>query len=264
MNTDCRINSRSIQQRHVPLEKLSNLRELGGYPVTDSGGRKKQIKWGLLYRSGGGAISAKDTQCLEGLKLKTIVDFRAGEEKEELLVKPSAGGFGQLATVSKQVELPINVGNLMGVLSDSGEWVYNSTADGAVAEMKKLYSALPAEAILQYRELFSLLSDPSNAPLLFHCSAGKDRTGLASALLLHALGANRETIMEDYLASAEYLRKYYIPYLETRPHIVPYMTVREEYLLTAWAEIEKYGGADRYISHELKADTEHLRSLYTG
>jgi protein-tyrosine phosphatase len=99
--------------------------------------------------------------------------------------------------------------------------------------------------------------------LLFHCSAGKDRTGLASALILHALGADRETVMEDYLASAEHLRKHYTPYLETKPYMVPYMTVREEYLLTALAEIEKHGGLDRYISHELKADTEHLRDLYT-
>jgi protein-tyrosine phosphatase len=214
----------------------------------------------LLYRGGSpGGMSANDQRCLEERKIRTIVDFRAAGEKEELLSTSRM----QLATVSKRVELPIDAGNLMGALSRSGEWVYNSSIEGAVAEMKKLYTALPMEAIPRYRELFALLSDPSNTPLLFHCSAGKDRTGLVSALLLHALGASRETVMEDYLASVEHLRKHYTPYLETKPHMVPYMTVREEYLTTALAEIEKYGGLDSYLSHELKVDTEHLRKLYT-
>jgi protein-tyrosine phosphatase len=119
------------------------------------------------------------------------------------------------------------------------------------------------EAIPRYRELFALLSNPDNTPLLFHCSAGKDRTGLAAALVLHALGADRETVLEDYLASAEHLRRHYISHIETKPHIAPYMTVREDYLATGLVEIEKYGGLDSYISHELKVDTEHLRKLYT-
>jgi hypothetical protein len=139
MDTYCSAVSRTIKQRLVPLEGLSNLRELGGYPVMDRDGRKKQIKWGLLYRSGAGDISAKDKQCLEDRGLKTIVDFRAAEEKEEL----GAGAVGQLATVSKRVELPIDAGNLMGALSNSGEWVYNSSAEGAVAEMIRLYTGLP-------------------------------------------------------------------------------------------------------------------------
>jgi protein-tyrosine phosphatase len=130
--------------------------------------------------------------------------------------------------------------------------------------MKKLYAALPGEAIPWYRVLFELLSDPSNTPLLYHCTAGKDRTGLASALILYALGADEETIYKDYLESTRLLQERLAALLKDRPYMVPYMTVQESYLKIAYAEIEKYGGLEKYIRNELRADTDHLRNLYTG
>jgi protein-tyrosine phosphatase len=151
----------------------------------------------------------------------------------------------------------------MGSLSESGEWLFNTAAQGAEAEMIKLYSLLPREAIPRYRVLFSLLSDPDKTPILFHCSAGKDRTGLAAALILHALGADKETIMEDYLASTEYLHPYCEVYSKTKPHKKAYMTVKKEYLLTAFSVLESYGGMDKYLVNELKADIKLLQRLYT-
>jgi protein-tyrosine phosphatase len=245
-------------KRILPLEGVLNVRELGGYPVVDaqSGGeQKKQVTWGLLYRSGDlEGIAPASKRRLEQRKITTIVDFRSTEEKK------AVPGI-QLSTVTRREELPIDAGNLMG--SPDGQWLFNPDSSGAMAEMLQLYALLPREAIPRYREFFALLSDPANAPLLFHCSAGKDRTGLASALVLHTLGASMETIMTDYLASTECLRSRYLPYAETKPYMIPYMTVREEYLLTAFTEIDKYGGLDRYIARELKADTGRLRRLYT-
>jgi protein-tyrosine phosphatase len=244
-------------KRILPLEGVLNVRELGGYPVVDTGGHEKQVIWGLLYRSGDlEGIAPAGKRCLEQRKITTIVDFRSSEEKQ---VFPGI----QLSTVTMRRELPIDAGNLMGTFSPGGQWLFNPDSSGAVEEMLRLYALLPGEAIPRYREFFATLADPSNVPLLFHCSAGKDRTGLASALLLHALGASRETIMADYLVSAECLYSRYLPYVETKPYMVPYMTVREEYLLTAFREIDKYGGLDRYIARELKADTPYLRRLYT-
>jgi protein-tyrosine phosphatase len=138
------------------------------------------------------------------------------------------------------------------------------TLDGAETEMKKLYTALPEEAIPRYRVLFELLSDPSNTPLLYHCTAGKDRTGLASALILYALGTDMETIYKDYLESTRLLQEHLAVLLKGRPYMAPYMTVQESYLETACAEIEKYGGFETYIRNELRADIRRLRSLYTA
>ncbi|MDR2073157.1 MAG: tyrosine-protein phosphatase [Spirochaetaceae bacterium] len=251
MDNDVIPQKRTEKIRILPTEGLFNVRELGGYPV--AGG---YTKWGLIYRAGEPeGMNRADKKNLEGRGIKTVVDFRAAAERRSFL------GYG-LATVTKRVELPIDAGNLMGAVS--GEWTYTPDTRGAAAKMEKLYAALPGEAIPRYRELFALLAEPANVPLIFHCSAGKDRTGLASALLLHALGASEETIMEDYLLSAECLRRLYLPYMETRPYMVPFMTVRRSYLLTALTVIkDEYGGLDGYLTRELRADIPHLRRLYT-
>ncbi|GHV86469.1 protein-tyrosine-phosphatase [Spirochaetia bacterium] len=241
------------ETRVLPMEGIRNVRELGGCPVTVEG-KQKQVKWGLIYRSEGPAgMTAVDQTILESRNIKTVVDFRAAEEKSVLFNLRGA----------RLVELPIDAGNLMGTTSNTGEWLYNANAEGAAAEMRRLYTALTAEAIPRYREFFALLADSANMPVLFHCSAGKDRTGMAAALLLYALGASQETIIADYMISAELLRQYSEPYIKTKPQIVPYMTVREDYLAEAFKAIEAMGGLDKYITKDLGADRGHLRKLYT-
>jgi len=242
------------KQRHIPLQGLLNTRELGGYPVIVNG-EQKQVKWGLIYRSGSPEnMNAGDKALLESRNIKTVVDFRSIDER--------SASF-DLSTMVKKVELPIDAGNLMGTVLKTGEWNYNHSAEGAEAEMGQLYSILAVEGIPRYRTLFSLLSQPDNTPLLFHCAAGKDRTGLAAALILHALGASMETIMEDYLVSTEYLRPFWIRYADSYSHMLPYMKVKEEYLLAAFSALENYGGIDRYLTNELGANINLLREYYT-
>ena len=242
-------------EQRLPLKGLLNTRELGGYPVIVNG-KPRQVKRGVMYRSGSPEyIKAEDKEILEKLKIKTVADFRSANEK--------SASF-DLSSVVKKIDLPIDAGNLMGTVLATGEWLYNPSPNGAEEEMLKLYAVLANEAIPRYRALFSLLADPSNTPLLFHCSAGKDRTGLASALILHALGAGKETIMEDYLCSTEYLRPYWEHYLPDKPQMLPYMRVKESYLEAAFETIQKYGGIDSYLTKELRADPKLLRELYTA
>jgi len=242
------------KQRYIHLKGLLNTRELGGYPVNVNG-KQKQVKWGLIYRSGSPEnMNADDKALLEGRNIKTVVDFRSTEERTAVF---------NLSTLVKKVELPIDAGNLMGTILNTGEWLYNPSTEGAVVEMLQLYSILPVEGIPRYRELFSLLSQPDNTPLLFHCAAGKDRTGFASALILHALGASMETIMEDYLASTEYLQPYWKQYADTNSHMLPYMTVKNNYLFAAFSVLEGYGGIDNYLANELGANINLLRDYYT-
>ncbi|MDR0447157.1 MAG: tyrosine-protein phosphatase [Treponema sp.] len=257
----------SIQQQlsigcRLPLGGLLNTRELGGYPVSvceNKDGKHEcakhgRIKRGLIYRSGSPEnITPEDTKILEDLGIKTIVDFRSSGEKTAAFY---------LNSVKKMVNLPIDAGNLIGVVLKDGEWFINPDNAGAESEMLKLYSIIPVEGIPRYRELFSLLADPDNSPVLYHCSAGKDRTGLASALILYALGAAMETIMKDYLASTENLAPYWKSYTRTKPYLVPYYTVKESYLLSAFETIEKYGGMEKYLVKELGADPERLRKIY--
>jgi len=245
---------KNAENRRILLEGLLNTRELGLYPVTVDG-KQKRIKQGLLFRSGSPeSITKADQKILENFNIKTTVDFRSSGEKKASFDFPS---------LAKKVNLPIDAGNLMGTLLGNGDWPYNNSPQKAEAEMIQLYTVLPVEALPCYRELFSLLADPSNVPLLFYCSAGKDRTGVASALILHALGAGKETIMENYLCSTENLRPYWEPFENSEPYLIPYYTVRESYLLSAFKAMEKYGGIDQYLTKELGADIHHLQNLYT-
>jgi protein-tyrosine phosphatase len=129
--------------------------------------------------------------------------------------------------------------------------------------MEELYRALAGEVLPAYRQLFSLLGEGKNTPLLFHCSAGKDRTGLAAALILYALGTDKETIFADYTLSSDCLKSKYAAQLASMPQLEPMLTVRRSYLEAAFSRIDTaHGGLDAYLE-ELGADTETLRELYT-
>lgn len=239
--------------KRLPLQGLCNTRELGGYTVTVNG-TQMRIKQGRLYRSGSPEnVIPSDQKILDSLNIKTTVDFRSQGEKTSFFNFPS---------LVNKVNCPIDAGNLMGAVLKTGKWLYNDNTEKAEAEMISLYTILPEEAIPHYRTLFSLLANPASAPVLYYCSAGKDRTGVASALILHALGADRETIFEDYFYSNENLRPYWEPFVDSQPFLIPYYTVREKYLLAAFNTMEKYGGIDKYLTDELGADIKLLRELY--
>jgi protein-tyrosine phosphatase len=233
--------------RLLPLKGLYNLRDLGGYPL--KGGR--QVKWGLLYRGGDfDGLSPEDRELLEKRNIKTIVDFR---DKEEQTLAPD----GAIGTVTSIRWLPIDAGSIL-------DMTRISTNSEGEAVMEKLYRILAEYARSQYGEFFALLSNSANPPLLFHCSAGKDRTGLAAALVLSALGAGRETIIADYLLSEECLKGKYQTWIASNPGQEPLMSVRRSYLEAAFDTIDRiYGGMDRYLRDELGADPELLREMYT-
>jgi protein-tyrosine phosphatase len=235
------------QNRLLPLEGLYNVRDLGGYPAADG----RQVRWGLFYRAGDlHGITDGDRAVLTGLNLKTIVDFRGDQEKKQAPDDP-------LPTVVLTRELAIEAGNML----DLGRVERGISGE---ALMEELYSLLASEARDKYREFFELLADPRNMPLLFHCSAGKDRTGLAAALILSALGVNRETVYADYMLSARCLEGKYTGWLAASPHLAPVVSVRSNYLEAAFRKIDKdYGGIDRYLREEIGTEPERLRAAYT-
>ncbi|MDR3335109.1 MAG: tyrosine-protein phosphatase [Treponema sp.] len=231
----------------IPLEGLYNVRDLGGYPA--AGGR--QVKEGVLYRAGDlHTPTPGDLAVLEGLRLNTIVDFRGTDEKKQ---EPDV----RIQGVVHIHEVPIETGNIVDLLladrSISGE-----------AQMEGMYRRLAHEARPQYREFFKILANPTGTPLLFHCSAGKDRTGLGAALILSALGVDRDLVYADYLLSRVYLQDKYNSWLAKAPYLEPLMSVRQEYLEVAFTVIDQeYGGVDQYLRQDLGADPALLRELYT-
>ena len=113
-----------------------------------------------------------------------------------------------------------------------------------------------------YRRFFDLLQH-SQVPVLFHCTAGKDRTGIASALILTALGVDKTTIISDYLLTNDCLTGKYDNLRQYGRFVEFFETVRVEYLEAAFSEIDKnFGGMDSYLKNQLAVDVDLLRTMY--
>ncbi len=129
-----------------------------------------------------------------------------------------------------------------------------------------------------YHTLLGRIGAEGAGPTLYHCTAGKDRTGWASAVILTLLGVPRETVMADYLASNDYLRAKNeatmamlgaLPTPIARENLEPVLTVRAAYIEAAFAEVDaRYGSFDRYVREGLGLDdaaVERFRTtLLTG
>ncbi len=232
--------------RMMALEGAYNVRDLGGYPTADG----KKVKWNKTLRSGDlNLLTKSDLEHFENMNLKTIIDFRDSNE--------IAQAADRLPTTLKNSHLlSIDAGSIIEMQSISEESAPTLLAKANIAFVKDFQD--------QYREFFRILQNEKSAPLLFHCSAGKDRTGYAAAMFLSSLGVDREVIMEDYLLSAELVKEKYDSIVSAFPVLEPLMTVRPEYLQAAFDEIDlNYGGTEKYLTDCLNVDLELMRKLYT-
>jgi protein-tyrosine phosphatase len=179
--------------RHLNLAGASNFRDLGGYPGT--GGRT--VRWRQIFRSNHlGHLTEADVEVLRPLGLKSAFDFRGTEERVA-----ATCGLAEIAVHSLPIE-PTVVAALRARLA---EGLALSSID-ALDVMRDSYRNYVRYNTPSFRALFAhLLED--RAPLVIHCTAGKDRTGFACALILHALGVADEVIAEDYLLTNRFYRR---------------------------------------------------------
>jgi protein-tyrosine phosphatase len=179
--------------RHLNLAGASNFRDLGGYPARD--GRK--IRWRQLFRSNHlGHLTDADITVLRGLGVKSAFDFRGTEERTA-----AHCGLEEIAVHSLPIE-PTVVADLRARRA-TGQPLSSSAAQDV---MRDSYRGYVRNNTPRFRTLFAhLLED--RAPLVIHCTAGKDRTGFACALILHALGASDDVIAEDYLLTNRFYRR---------------------------------------------------------
>lgn len=252
---ECAMDSARTRATDLPqaiaLEGISNLRDLGGWPV--AGGR---VRRGRIFRAAALAgMTAADADVLAGLGLRTICDLRGREE--------SAGAPSPLAALGgiRLHALPIepSVGaSLRDILATR-----DATGTDAHALMRQAYVAYTVEWAHQYRTLFDLLLDPAGTPLLFHCSAGKDRTGFGAALILTALGADRATVMADYLATRRHWRgDAAMAAALPADAAAALLGVAPELLDAAFEAIETQGGGfARYAADRLGLDPARLARL---
>jgi protein-tyrosine phosphatase len=179
--------------RHLNLAGASNFRDLGGYPARDG----RAVRWRQIFRSNHlGHLTETDIEVLRPLGLKSAFDFRGTEERVAALC-----GLQEVAVHSLPIE-PTVVATLRTRLADRATL---SSAD-ALDVMRDSYRNYVRYNTASFRALFAhLLED--RAPLVIHCTAGKDRTGFACALILHALGVADDLIAEDYLLTNRFYRR---------------------------------------------------------
>lgn len=239
-----------LSERHLPMAGGYNYRDLGGIMNTEG----KYVKWGRVLRSDDlHNLTDADLKYLSSIPLISIVDFRTEDEIKTAADKDPA-------TVVENYKLSISPGNLMtakNLTSMSSEEI-----DSFMLNMNKILVTDPS-VIAQYKKFFELLQNESDTPLMFHCSAGKDRTGMGAALILFSLGVDEETIMNDYLLSNVYLADKYSEYITKYPHLKPLFEVQPEYLKSGIDQIKKdHGSVENYLTTILNVDIDKMKSLY--
>lgn len=240
-----------ITERLLPLEGAYNFRDLGGIPTKEG----RYIKWGTLFRSGDlSTLTQNDIAYLRQVGLHSLVDFRTNEEVEQA---PNV----ELPFVTSY-KLPIAPGNLGASLQSDLQNKTTAELDSFMMLANQSF-ALDTEIIKQYQSFFRLLQEENHLPLVFHCSAGKDRTGMGAALFLYSLGVEEELIFQDYLASNIYLEDKYAPYTQKYPNLTALFSVKPEFLKAGFDAIkDTYGSIDHFLENTLEVDRAVMKSIY--
>jgi len=248
-----------VAERVLPLEAGSNFRDVGGYP--GAGGR--HVRWGLIYRSAGQPLlTPADQAQIARLGLANLVDLRSAEERRLAPtriqnIRYNAVGYSMAALMPAASATPIRNGST-------------------------LYRGFPTLLAPHLRLVFDRLLNERGA-LAYNCSAGQDRTGFVTAMILSALGVSRATIMADYALSTDLRRpQFEMPPIDpavaasdpvarmfagyqTPQAAKPTPLVEADgtpFLAGAFAEItEKYGSVEAYLEREAGLTPARRRAL---
>lgn len=254
------------QLRRLPFRGAKNFRDLGGYQTVEG----RTVRWNVLYRSDSlHKLNDDDLKRLTALNLARIVDFRAPYEA---------------AKEPDRLPSDLSVSLLKLPMEDSSTKVWHEARDEMVKNMKTLDPVmymqqtnleLATKFTPEYRLFFRELLACNGKPILFHCAAGKDRTGFAAACILRILGVPFETILQDYLLTNRYLLNAYrwemllASVLRGRKFadgIRGFMRADERYLNAAFETLEKeHGSFDAYVREGLglsEQDVTKLRQTY--
>ena len=245
--------------RKLPFTGAHNFRDLGGYKTLDG----KTVKWGKVYRSDNlHSLTDEDLKYMERLNLKSVVDFRSDEERDE---EPD-----RLTPDMTPILLPIKF-EPEGVTETLMRDLTFGDLDSSNL-LRDFNVILVKEFTEEYRDFFRHIVDNGGEPFVLHCTAGKDRAGFGSAMILTVLGVPREKIIEDYLLTNTYVSDHVeSKLLETElktffradsDNLRKINLVEERYIKAAFDTIDSHwGGMDQYISEGLNLTEEDISKI---
>jgi protein-tyrosine phosphatase len=228
--------------RHLRLQGGYNFRDVGGYPTSDG----RRTRWQLLLRSESLAgLTRRSREALVEYGLRTVVDLRGAVELQENAFDPSA--WPPLGYMHQ---------NMMG--DEMMAELARSPAPGRGSQrLTNLYTSILDRRRTQVQRTLAALATTGTLPALVHCTAGKDRTGLIVALALSIAGVPRDTIVEDYSLSAQFMIDDDLKAQANPDKIPPGYETWEEYrrefcppeaMLDTLRHLdERYGGVEEYV-----------------
>lgn len=234
----------------MPVKNPSNFRDLAAHVDAP-------LRRGTLYRSDHlGALDEDDARAIRALGVRRVLDFRGVHERTAAECR-----LPDVKVHSLAIE-PTVVQSLSKLLQSGHEL----TAADVVEHMKDTYRSFVLHSTHRFAEFFAHLLE-SNEPTVFHCTAGKDRTGFAAALVLRALDVPQEDVMRDYLLTNERLRPTDVSGWTLPPHAVKVLwSVQPDFLQAAFDEIDaQWGGIGAYFRAGLglgAAELARLREMY--
>jgi protein-tyrosine phosphatase len=225
--------------RAFPLQGAHNFRDLGGYP--GHGGRP--LRWRKLFRSAHlGGLTPQDHAQVAKLGLARTFDFRGHAERAETPYQLPGAQQHSLAIEPTLVQH-------MQALAAAGQRITGELVAGL---MQDVYRSFIDEHAHRFAELFEHLLQ-TDEPSVFHCTAGKDRTGVAAALILLALGVPREVVLQDFMLTNRLVRREVPQDAEFSAEALRVLWgVQEGFLHAALGSLDtEQGGLERYLSQRL-------------
>lgn len=242
-------------KRHVVLQGAVNFRDLGGYTTKDG----HHVKWGEIYRSADiSKLTDSDLAVLKGRKIKVDVDLRGHQESAQAPDKLNPG--------TDYILCPAGSDSLGSWMKGLSQLKGKEAGDSVIITFYTNTRYLAA----RYKPFFDkLLGLPDDESLLFHCTAGKDRTGIAAALLLYVLGVPYDTIAADYTATNYYRASENkkaidgMAYMHIDHDVArEMMMANKEYLDANFAAIAKqYGSVDSFLKNQIGLDDQKVALL---
>ena len=246
------------RERHIPLDGITNLRDLGGFATANGG----TTRWGRVYRADAlHKLTADGLARFHELGVRSVFDLRAETEREAF---PNPVDSVHVPITSRPAgELTV------AVFAAVGE---KSQPDGE-RMLRDMYVAILEHSRAEIRRILSTIADDSAMPALFHCHGGKDRTGVVAAVLLRALGVSREDVLDDYEATRRYRtiehqQDSYTNMLASgvSPEAAAGVLGTPRWAMEAALDAidDHYGGIHRYVTETVGVPAELLEQLRTA
>ncbi len=171
--------------RRVLLANSFNFRDLGGYPLADG----RITRWGRLFRADGlQRLDTNDLALIDGIGIRTVIDLRTSAEIAE------RGAF----PVQQYPVAYHHLSIIDATWTESGIPDFDLTEQGGIDFLVWAYRDMLDQGADRFAQALATLAQPGSGPAVFHCAAGKDRTGLLAMLILGGLGVDRHVIAEDF------------------------------------------------------------------